>query len=120
MQKKIFVAALLLATARIPVSFAAPVGPPIAPADRPSGLNEARPVQLAHDFFDSWRGERHRHDDDDDQDEGRGRSHGHHHGDHHGDRERVGDRPADPNAANAPVPNNGVFNGKARPKVEVQ
>lgn len=61
---------------------------------------------------------RHRDDDDDDD--------GERHGEHHGDRDRdhagrgSENRPADPNAANAPVPDNGVFNGKTRPKVEVQ
>jgi hypothetical protein len=61
-------------------------------------------------------GHRRRHhqwrEDDDDDDDGReGRKH----------RSR-GDanRPADPNSANATVPDNGVFNGKSRPQVEVK
>ena len=45
--------------------------------------------------------------DDDDDDSGSGRRGG-------------GPRLADPNTASMPVPDSGVFNGKARPKVEVQ
>jgi len=67
-----------------------------------------------------------RHWDDDDDDDDGDRHGRRHHGDHHGDRDggpssRGGAKgPADPNAATTPVPDNGVFNGKTRPKVEVQ
>ena len=79
----------------------------------PSWGDESRASRFAEGFFDHFRGgERHRHhwdDDDDDDDDGSASA------------DRGGaNRPADPNAANTPVPNNGVFNGKARPKVEVQ
>jgi len=47
-----------------------------------------------------------------------------HHGDHgeHGEREGGRGRSvaADPNAPTAPVPNNGLFQNGARPKVDVQ
>jgi hypothetical protein len=82
---------------------------------------------VAYEFFpDGWRGKHQRkHDNDDDDDEGH-ENHRRHH-DRHGDNDRdhkggdrSGSRQVDPNASNAPVPDNGVFNGKARPKVEVQ
>ena len=97
----------------------------------------AQPTRLAEGWFENVRdrdehGERRGHhrrhwdeDDDDDDDHARGHSgrHGHHSRDHHGrdgGGERGGDLRADPNDANAPVPDNGVFNNKTRPKVEVQ
>ena len=80
--------------------------------------DETRPRLVAEGFFDHFRGDRdgehhrhHRHhwDDDDDDDDGSASA------------GRGGaNRPADPNAATKPVPDSGVFNGKARPKVEVQ
>lgn len=75
---------------------------------------ETRPGRMAEGFFDHFRGgEHHRHhwdrDDDHDDDDGSASADG-----------GGASRPADPNAANAPVPDSGVFNGKARPKVEVQ
>jgi len=82
-------------------------------------------------FLQSWLGWDHRHDDDGDN-SNRHHRHGHHHwnaddddddgGSHHArnDDGSRANRPADPNAASAPVPDNGVFNNKARPKVEVQ
>jgi hypothetical protein len=88
-----------------------------------------QPTRLAGWFDNVWDHEHHgerrhhgRHRDDDDDDDGE------RHGERHGDRDRDGghdgrggeNRPADPNAANAPVPDNGVFTGKARPKVEVR
>jgi len=65
------------------------------------------------DIRGGW-GQRHRHhhwDDDDDDD-----------GDEESSADRGGgaNRPADPNASNAPVPDSGIFNNHARPKVEVQ
>jgi hypothetical protein len=81
-----------------------------APASAPE-TQAARPLRLAEGFFENlWRGERH----------------GERHGDERGERGDDDDdggatnASADPNAANAPVPDNGVFTGKARPKVEVQ
>jgi hypothetical protein len=73
---------------------------------------DGRAPRLAEGFFDNFRGgEHHRHhwDDEDDDDEGSA-----------SDDRGGANRPADPNAANTPVPDSGVFNGKARPKVEVQ
>ncbi len=80
------------------------------------------PVRLAegllghfwgHEEHGEHRGRHHRWRDDDDDD-----------GDGDGGRERhsrgAASGPADPNPTNAPVPDNGVFTGKARPKVEVQ
>ncbi|MCG5238019.1 hypothetical protein [Xanthobacter oligotrophicus] len=71
-----------------------------------------RPIRFAQEDHERGRGDRHngrRHhaedDDDDDEDEGGRR----------GAIPQAG--PADPGA---PVPDNGLFNGKARPKVEVQ
>lgn len=73
-----------------------------------------RPISFAQEDRERGRGDRHndrrRHaedddDDDDDDDEGGRR----------GAIPQAG--PADPGA---PVPDNGLFNGKARPKVEVQ
>ena len=95
----------------------------------PGAQSPQQPTRLAG-WFEVGDREQHgerrhhgRHRDDDD-----GERHGGHHGDDDRDRDRDGDhagrggenRPADPNAANAPVPDNGVFNGEARPKVEVQ
>jgi hypothetical protein len=81
-----------------------------------SGRHEGHGARFAEGFFDHFRGdERHRHhrhhwdDDDDDDDDGSASA------DRGG-----GNRPADPNAADKPVPDSGIFNGKARPKVEVQ
>ena len=76
-------------------------------------------ARTAEGFFDRFRGRedgeghhghhRHHWDDDDDDD-----------GDSASANRGGGNRPADPNSADAPVPDSGVFNGKARPKVEVQ
>lgn len=74
---------------------------------------EMRPHRMAEGFFDHFRSEHHRHhwdnDDNDDDDDGSASA------------DRGGaSQPADPNAQSAPVPDNGIFNGKARPKVEVR
>ena len=76
--------------------------------------DETRPRHMAEGFFDHFREDRdrdhHRHHHwDDDDDDGSASA------DHSG-----ANRPADPNAAAKPVPDSGVFNGNARPKVEVQ
>ena len=83
------------------------------------GERDSDRAHFAQGFFHGFgggEGERHRHrhhwDDDDegdDDDDGGSASNG-----------RAANRAADPNAATTPVPNSGVFNGKARPKVEVQ
>lgn len=80
------------------------------------GEREGDGPRFAEGFFDRFRdgdGEHHRHrhhwDDDDDDDDGSAAADG-----------GGVNRPADPNGANAPVPDSGVFNSKARPKVEVQ
>ena len=66
------------------------------------------------DGHDEYHGRHHRWRDDADDGDGDG----------DGGRERhargASDRPADPNPSTAPVPDNGIFTGKARPKVEVQ
>ncbi len=80
-----------------------------------SDERESGGPRFAEGFFDRFRngdGERHRHRrhwDDDDDDDGPAAA------------DRGGaNRPANPNGANAPVPDSGVFNDKARPKIEVQ
>jgi hypothetical protein len=84
------------------------------------GEGDSRGPRLAEGFFDRFRhgegehGRHHRHhwdDDDDDDDDDHGSASANRGG---------ASRPADPNGAGAPVPDSGVFNGKARPKVEVQ
>jgi hypothetical protein len=120
MKKPGFVLMLLLSTAGAGA---------IASPGAPSGLgtppapesHSTEPNRLAEAFLENFwgrehHGERHdhhaRHSDEDDDDDDHG---GHGHG-----RNGGVNRQADPNAANAPAPDNGVFNGKARPKVEVQ
>ena len=77
---------------------------------------DSRSRRTAEGFFGQFRdGEDHRghrhHWDDDEEDDDDGSA----------SADRGGaNRPADPNGANAPVPDSGIFNGKARPKVEVQ
>jgi hypothetical protein len=78
-------------------------------------------TRVAEGVFDRFWGHRERHHEerhghhgrhwreDDDDDDGR-QAH----------RRGGANRTADPNAADAPVPDNGVFNNKSRPKVEVQ
>jgi len=113
--KRFLAAALLFASPAF--ATAAPVVD-AAPVARP-----ADGLVLARDHDDE-RGRRHHgwdDDDEDDDDHHHHRRHHEHHG-HHGDRDgdRGGARRADPNAANAPVPDNGVFKDKSRPKVEVK
>ncbi|MFG1430290.1 hypothetical protein V5F44_06680 [Xanthobacter sp. V2C-8] len=107
--------ALLLSTAGLGVALAATqidhLDPPFHSRDEAVRATD-RPVRLADNDHRREQGDRHhgRHDDDDDDDE---------------DDDRPGARPgavqptgpADPAA---PVPDNGLFQGKARPKVEVQ
>jgi hypothetical protein len=123
--KRIAIAAvLLLSSASLGVALAesdpsadqsSPAGPD--QRSRPSwGDREGGGPRFAEGFFDRFRdgdGEHHRHrhhwDDDDDDDDGSASA------------DRGGqNRPADPNSAKTPVPDSGVFNGKARPKVEVR
>jgi hypothetical protein len=123
MKTPALIIALLLSTAATGAASAAvdAIATPGAQARRePAAAPEPRatqPTRLAEGFLEKLRGRDHhgeRHadkDDDDDDDEDRGGRHG---------RNGGANRQADPNAANAPVPDNGVFNGKARPKVEVQ
>jgi hypothetical protein len=121
MKRIAIAAALVVSAAAFSASLAAsdpkPDTPSSAEADQRSapfwGDNDGRAPRLAEGFFDHlWDGGRHRHhwDDDDGDDED---------GSESADRGGA-NRPADPNAQNAPVPDSGVFNGKARPKVEVQ
>jgi hypothetical protein len=122
MKKPAFILALLLSTA----AAGAIASPGALSRSEPPPAQEPRaeqPTHLAQGFTENFwgrdhRGERQGHrerhadkDEDDDDDERGGREHG---------RNGGANRQADPNAANAPVPDNGVFNGKARPKVEVQ
>ena len=114
MKKPILIgAALLLSTAAIGVALAA------ADLDfleghrneRPHGFEasgaEGRPLLLAEEGRgrENHARRHHEEDDDDDDDEGAGR----------GAIPQTG--PADPDG---PLPDNGLFHGKARPKVEVQ
>jgi hypothetical protein len=112
MKKQTFLIALLLSTATAGAIASPPGQEPRA--QKPAFSDEAF---LENFWGREHHGERHGHharhsDDDDDDDDDHG---GHRHG-----RNGGANRQADPNAANAPVPDNGVFNGKARPKVEVQ
>ena len=122
MKKPVFLIALLLSTAAA-AAIASPGGPTRAEPEPAQESRAEQPNRHAEAFLENFwgrehHGERHghyaRHSDDDDgeDDDDHGR-HGH-------GRNGGANRPADPNAANAPVPDNGVFNGKARPKVEVQ
>jgi Spy/CpxP family protein refolding chaperone len=121
----LILALLLVPTVTSAVSAAEASASPVA---------QSQPLTRLAGWFETIRdddnhGERRHHgrhsDDDDDDDDGdhHGRRHD---GERHGDRDgghagRGGDnRSADPNAATTPVPDNGVFNGKTRPKVEVQ
>ena len=123
--KRIAIAAALVVSAAAFSAALADSDPPrdgssSAPSERRSMASqeggEARPRDMAEGFFDHFRdGEHHRHhrhhhwDDDEDDDDGSASA------------DRGGaNQPADPNAAAKPVPDSGVFNGKARPKVEVQ
>ena len=108
--------ALLLSTASLGVALAAtqidPLDPPFHGRDEVARA-DTRPVRLAdsdHRREGKERHHRRHHDDDDDDDDDEGRS---------GARSRAVPQngPADPAA---PVPDNGLFQGKARPKVEVQ
>jgi hypothetical protein len=122
MKKPALVIALLLSTvATGVVSAAANANAPGAQSQAAQEPRATQPTRLAEGFGENFWGrehhgerhghhERHSEDDDDDDDRG-GRKHG---------RNGGANRQADPNAANAPVPDNGVFNGKTRPKVEVQ
>jgi hypothetical protein len=117
MKRLALLTALLISTAAVGAAAAASDSEsPPAPESR-----AGHPTRVAEGFFEGlWgerqHGERHGHpkrhwgDDDDDDDEGEARE----------GRGGGASGQADPNAANAPVPDNGVFTGKARPKVEVQ
>lgn len=106
--------ALLLSTAGLGVALAATQ---IDHLDLPFHSRDAaarpdtRPLRLADNDRQREQGDRHRerHDDDDDDDDDGGS------GGRRGAVPQTG--PADPAA---PVPDNGLFQGKARPKVEVQ
>ena len=85
---------------------------PVFAGRRRRPLAPYRPKASSDHFRDGedHRGHRHHWDDDEDDDD-----------DGSASADRGGaNRSADPNAANAPVPDSGIFNGKARPKVEVQ
>ena len=104
-------AALLLSTAGVGIALAAVGSDPLArPFERHEhaardGAPWLRLADSDHHKDRNQASERRRHDDDDDDDDHRGRS----------TLPQTG--PSDPNA---PVPDNGLFQGKARPKVEVQ
>ena len=112
MKRIAIIAALVLSAAAFSAALAAsdPSSAETDPLSAPSsGDDEGRAPRFAESISDHFpSGERHRQGDDDDDDgsasTGRGGA----------------NRSADPNAANTPVPDSGVFNGKARPKVEVQ
>jgi hypothetical protein len=119
MKKPAFVLALLLSTVAAG-AIASPGAPSRLDPASEQETNAQKPIRLAEGFLENFwgrehHGERHghhaRHSDDDDDDDRGGDAHG---------RNGGANRQADPNGANAPVPDNGVFNGKARPKVEVQ
>jgi hypothetical protein len=126
MKKSALIIALALSTAATGAALAASAPDALASPNAQSRSEPAlaqepgarRQTRLAEGLFENrgeGRGERHGHharhwdNDDDDDDDDRGHS-----------RKGAENRPADPNAANAPLPDNGVFNGKSRPKVEVQ
>ena len=97
-------AAFLLSTSALAMSI--PAGRHLLGGDEPRAASRDAFV-LAGEYGERKHGEQRRHaeredDDDDDDDEGGG---------------AVQPRAADPNA---PVPDNGLFTGKSRPKVEVQ
>jgi hypothetical protein len=108
MIKSAFMIALSLSTSAI-------ASPQPASAENAGAGHATRVAFLENIWGGEHHGERHGHhsrhwDEDDDHDDG---------GRHHG-RKGAENRPADPNAANTPTPDNGVFTGKTRPKVEVQ
>jgi hypothetical protein len=125
MKKSALIIALALSTTAIGAACAASAPDAVAspdaqsrsepaPAQEPGAQHKTRLAEGVSENGGEGRGERPGHrgrhwdnDDDDDDDHGHGRK-------------GAANRPADPNAANAPVPDNGVFNGKIRPKVEVQ
>ncbi len=111
-------AALLLSTTGIGVALAAAEADHLTSShhERHDGATssaiEGRPIRFAEESHERRRDGEHRgrrhHDDDEDEGED----------DEGGRRGAIPQAgPADPNA---PVPDNGFFNGKARPKVEVQ
>lgn len=121
MHRRTFLAGLLLSTAAVGTAVAAGAGAFTdehgTRGERAEAFDRGRPAdgrfQLAdrgrerHHDRDRHHARRHHDDDDDDDDDGdRGR----------GPRLPV-TGPTDPNA---PVPDNGLFQGKARPKVEVR
>ena len=122
MRRRTFLAGLLLSTAVVGTAVAAGAGAFTREhgtrGERAETSDSGRPsdgrFQLAdrgrerhHDR--DGRHARHHHDDDDDED------------DDHGDRSRGSRLPVTgPTDPNAPVPDNGLFQGKARPKVEVR
>jgi hypothetical protein len=107
----LFGAAMLLATTAVGVTLAASPGRHHGRGEASETDGQVGPRRFAsehgarrHEGRQEDRHERHAEADHDDDDEG---------GQHGG----PGPRMADPNA---PVPDNGLFNGKARPKVDVQ
>lgn len=108
----LFGAAMLLATTAVGVTLAAAPGRQHGQSEASESYGEPGHRRFAdehsgrryHEGRQEGRYQRHAEADDDDDDEG---EHG------FGPAPRM----ADPNA---PVPNNGLFNGKARPKVDVQ
>ena len=70
------------------------------------------------DGHDEYHGRHHRWRDDADADDDAEDGDGDGGREHHA--RGASDRPVDPNPSTAPVPDNGIFTGKARPKVEVQ
>lgn len=117
-------AALLLSTTGIGVALAAAEADHLTSShhERHGGATssaiEGRPIRFAEESHERRRDGEHRgrrhHDDDDDDDEDEGEDED----DEGGRRGAIPQAgPADPNA---PMPDNGLFNGKARPKVEVQ
>ncbi|MHB2169033.1 hypothetical protein [Alsobacter sp. R-9] len=104
-------AILLLSTTALGVAIA--VAPVHADGRKTAGQDVAEAHETSRLIFASEsrsrhhdRNRRHHHDDDDDDDDG--------------EDGRGGMRPPRAAAPDAPVPDNGLFSGKARPKVDVQ
>ena len=123
MKRIVIAAALVVSAAATNAALAATPqldAPTSLAGDRGSGFErdgDARVQRMAEGDSDGPRGgwgqrNRHHHwdDEDDDDDEGSESA----------DRGGGANRPADPNASNTPVPDSGIFNNHARPKVEVQ
>ncbi|WP_407049339.1 hypothetical protein [Methyloraptor flagellatus] len=118
MRRRTFLAGLVLSTALVGTAVAAGAGAFTREhGERAEAFNRERPSDGRFQLADRGRERhhdrdrrhaRHHHDDDDDDDD-------------HGDRGRGARLPVTgPVDPNAPVPDNGLFQGKARPKVEVR